>query len=87
MANIEIASSAPVLPADTTVSARPWAAASTASHMLDLRRRRSAKDGLSSASTASSAGTISSAWARPLRLSTSGFSRAGSPNSRNDVPG
>ena len=49
MANIEMASSAPVLPADTTVSARPWAAASTASHMLDLRRRRSAKDGLSSA--------------------------------------
>ena len=65
----------------------PAAAASTASHMLDLRRRRSAKVGLSSAATTSSAGTISSALARPLRLSTSGFSRAGSPNSRNVVPG
>ena len=36
--------------------------------MLDLRRRRSAKDGLSSASTASSAGTISSAWGKALAL-------------------
>ena len=82
IANIEIASSAPVLPADTTVSARPSAAAWQASHMLDWRRRRSAKDGLSSALTASAAGTISTAWARPLRLSTSGLSFSGSPNSR-----
>ena len=87
MATIEMASSAPVLPADTTLSARPSAAAWQASHMLDLRRRRSAKDGLSSALTASSAGTISSTLARPLRLSTRGFSFAGSPNSRKVVPG
>ena len=88
MANIEMASSAPVLPAETTVSARPSAAASAGQpHARLAAAAQREATACRRRCTASSAGTISSALARPLRLSTSGLSRAGSPNSRKDVPG
>ena len=52
--NFAIAISAPVLPAETTPSARPSATASIASRILDRRAARNATDGFASSATTSS---------------------------------
>ena len=62
--NFAIAIKAPVLPAETTPSARPSATASIASRMLDCRPVRSAIDGLSSSITISLVWRSSTASAR-----------------------
>ena len=72
---------APVLPADIKASASPAPTASIARRMLDLRPRRKATDGLSSAPTTSSVCTmrIRSPSTRRYRLA-SGRRAGSSPN-------
>ncbi len=57
--NFAIAIKAPVLPADTTQAACPFATASMASRMLDWRPARKATAGLASPATASGVWRIS----------------------------
>ena len=85
--NFAIAISAPVLPAETTQSARPSATASIASRMLERRPARSAIDGLASSSTTSGVWCTVAALASRGSFASSGAMRASSPNSRKRAAG
>ena len=79
---------APVLPADTTQSARPVFTASIAIHIDEVRRPdRSAWLGLSSIRTATVVCTTSDAAASAGSRASRGAICASSPTSRKRVPG
>ena len=73
--NIDIAISAPVLPAEIATSASLFFTDSMARHMLVLRPRRSARLGFSSMRTRSAAWRIVTRSASLARLASSGFER------------
>ena len=84
---LDMAISAPVLPAETTPEASPSFTASMAFHILELRPCRSAWLGLASPVMMSGAWRMVTQSESLASAATSGASRASSPNSKNLVFG
>ena len=80
------ASSAPVLPADTTPEASPWATASMARRIEEPRTRNAAVGFISLSTTAGAWRMVQDACTR-FRRAISGARRASSPTSRNRAAG
>ena len=84
---LAIAISAPVLPAETTQSASPWATASMARRIDERRPLRSATEGLASSVMNSSVWRICARSASLGSCAKSGFNLASSPKSWNCASG